>query len=275
MTNQSYTYTPFGKASLILETREYAPDGTPLARPDTISSRRIIYGPDHQRWQTVLTDSTGVATTISYAPGCDVVQRGSVKTTSYYLEADGALVAILMGGDFMDGALAGMASGAITGAVIGGLRGYSNAETLGVNKITGGTLEERGQAWANYYGFEDVTIKPINNSTIEEYNEHSTTYTLSNNMGEIQATNKTTGVEFIIDGVTKINSKTIYLTKSTIRHASFNSGWGKGTFFHEYTHVINKSTDEYLPYLVGYKHGGASYYRRNEMMMKAQGINRY
>lgn len=95
MTNQSYTYTPFGKASLILQIREYAPDGTPLARPDTISSRRIIYGPDHQRWQTVLTDSTGVATTISYAPGCDVVQRGSVKTTSYYLEADGALVAIV------------------------------------------------------------------------------------------------------------------------------------------------------------------------------------
>ena len=95
MTNQSYTYTLFGKASLILETREYSPDGTPLASPQTISSRRIIYGPDHQRWQTVLTDSAGVVTTISYQPGCETVQRGSVKTSNFYLEADGETVAIL------------------------------------------------------------------------------------------------------------------------------------------------------------------------------------
>jgi len=95
MTNQSYTYTPFGKASLILETLEYSPDGTPLASPQTISSRRIIYGPDHQRWQTVLTDSAGVVTTISYQPGCETVQRGSVKTSNFYLEADGETVAIL------------------------------------------------------------------------------------------------------------------------------------------------------------------------------------
>ena len=92
---QVISYTPFGKASLILQIREYAPDGTPLAHPDTISSRRIIYGPDHQRWQTVLTDSLGMVTTISYVPGCDIVQRGNVKTSNYYIDADGVLSAIL------------------------------------------------------------------------------------------------------------------------------------------------------------------------------------
>ena len=94
---QVISYTPFGKASLILQIREYAPDGTPLAHPDTISSRRIIYGPDHQRWQTVLTDSLGMVTTISYVPGCDIVQRGNVKTSNYYIDADGVLAAILKG----------------------------------------------------------------------------------------------------------------------------------------------------------------------------------
>ncbi len=202
-----------------------------------------------------------------------ILADGALGATTGFVT--GGVTSIIMGRDFMDGALTGMVSGAITGAVVGGLRGYSNAETLGVNKFLGGTLEERGQAWANYYEFENVTIKPINNSTIAEFNEHSTTYTLENNMGEILATVKATGKEYTIDGVAKINSRTIYLTKSTIRHASFNSGWGKGTFFHEYTHVINKSTDEYLPYLVGYEHGGVSYFRRNEMMMKAKGINRY
>ena len=50
----------------------------------------------------------------------------------------------------------------------GAYRGWTNAETLGVNHWTGGTLQERAQAWANYYGlyhehFHSLSISNHNN----------------------------------------------------------------------------------------------------------------
>lgn len=63
-----------------------------------------------------------------------------------------------------------------------------------------------------------------------------------------------------IDGVSRIQDRQIYLTKATVRNASFSSGWGKGTFWHEYCHVLTRSLDEYLPYEIGLNIGGIRYY---------------
>ncbi|MCQ2065687.1 MAG: FG-GAP-like repeat-containing protein [Bacteroidaceae bacterium] len=92
---QEISYTAFGKVSEILEMRTTSADGTPLPTPDTLSIRRIIYGPDHQRWQTQLTDSLGHATTYTYLPGCDEVSASGTTTDSYYIQADGRLIAVV------------------------------------------------------------------------------------------------------------------------------------------------------------------------------------
>ena len=91
---QTVSYTAFGKAAEITEELLTDDDGNALSSPQTVSSRRIIYGPDHQRWQTVLTDHDGTVTTISYLPGCDFVKRGSTTTYNCYVSADGELVAV-------------------------------------------------------------------------------------------------------------------------------------------------------------------------------------
>ena len=91
---QTVSYTAFGKAAEITEELLTDDDGNALSSPQTVSSRRIIYGPDHQRWQTVLTDYDGTVTTISYLPGCDFVKRGSTTTYNCYVTADGELVAV-------------------------------------------------------------------------------------------------------------------------------------------------------------------------------------
>jgi hypothetical protein len=59
----------------------------------------------------------------------------------------------------------------ITSGALGGVKGHRNASILGVNKITGGTIQERTQAWADYHFgkgrfkasvFDEINIKNLN-----------------------------------------------------------------------------------------------------------------
>ena len=79
-----------------------------------------------------------------------------------------------------------------------------------------------------------------------------------------------------IGGLTTSDRKRIYLSGKTIRHARFNTGWGKGTFFHENYHTKGKSEyfDESGAYQTGYENGGRRYYGHNIKMMRFYGISR-
>ncbi len=160
------------------------------------------------------------------------------------------------------GILNGAISGALSGMAFGAYRGWANAETLGVNNWTGGTLQERAQAWANYYGLKDIEMYVLNKDNIAKYNNYHGEYRLEkeNLSSNIYAYKNGASDGAPIDGITRIQARQIYLTKATVRNASFSSGWGKGTFWHEYYHVLTQSVDEYLPYTYGLEYGGIRYY---------------
>jgi hypothetical protein len=160
------------------------------------------------------------------------------------------------------GILNGAISGALSGMAFGAYRGWANAETLGVNNWTGGTLQERAQAWANYYGLKDIEVYVLNKDNIAKYNNYHGEYRLEKESlsSNIYAYKNGASNGAPIDGITRIQARQIYLTKATVRNASFSSGWGKGTFWHEYYHVLTQSVDEYLPYTYGLEYGGIRYY---------------
>ena len=154
----------------------------------------------------------------------------------------------------------GAIMGAISGMASGAYRGWTNAETLGVNHWTGGTLQERAQAWADYYGFKDVNTYVLNKVNIERHNNYEGVYKLEKEPLSPTINASKDGRSGPIDGISILQPREIYLTKAAVRHATFSSSWGKGTFWHEYTHITNQSTYDFLPYKIGLKYGGLSYY---------------
>ena len=162
--------------------------------------------------------------------------------------------------DVGDAVLNGAIMGAISGVASGAYRGWTNAETLGVNHWTGGTLQERAQAWVDYYGFKDVNTYVLNKANIEQHNNYEGVYKLEKEPLSPTINASKDGKSGPIDGISIIQLHEIYLTKAAVRHATFSSSWGKGTFWHEYTHITNQSKDEFLPYKIGLKYGGLSYY---------------
>ena len=162
--------------------------------------------------------------------------------------------------DVGDAVLNGAIMGAISGMASGAYRGWTNAETLGVNHWTGGTLQERAQAWADYYGFKDVNTYVLNKVNIERHNNYEGVYKLEKEPLSPTINASKDGRSGPIDGISILQPREIYLTKAAVRHATFSSSWGKGTFWHEYTHITNQSTDDFLPYKIGLKYGGLSYY---------------
>ncbi|MBO7416069.1 MAG: VCBS repeat-containing protein [Bacteroidaceae bacterium] len=189
----------------------------------------------------------------------------------------GGVTSLCFGGDFWDGAKSGLLSGAVAGMISGGIRGCSNAETLGVDRITGGTLEERAQAWANYYGLKGdmyhyASMEDLDALCMNKDYKYVKQY---DGIAKInRADNKLLAHK--IDGLTSTDGKRVYLSGHTIRHARFGAGWAKGTFFHETYHTFgpNQYSDEVGAYSLGYCFGRKSYYRHNRAMMKANGISK-
>jgi RHS repeat-associated protein len=177
----------------------------------------------------------------------------------------GEFTSLVFGGNFGEGALNGAISGALSGMAYGAYRGMANAKTLGVNKWTGGTLQERAQAWANYYGLPGEMFNYASKTNLDNLC-YGKEYKYVKQYDGIAKISRTTGeiLKYKIDGLTSENGGkyTIYLRAKTIRHARFNTGWGKGTFFHEYYHTspLNYS-DEVGAYKTGYYYGGRRYYR--------------
>ncbi len=174
----------------------------------------------------------------------------------------GGITAAAFGGDFWDGALNGAIMGGISGLASGAYRGWSNAETLGVNHWTGGTLQERAQAWADYYGFKNVEVYVLNKDNIEKYNNYHGKYRLEKEClsNTINAYEDGVVKPSPIDGISRIQDRQIYLTKATVRRATFSYSWGKGTFWHEYYHILTQNKHEFIPYQKGLEYGGVSYY---------------
>lgn len=172
----------------------------------------------------------------------------------------GGLTSTCMGGDFMDGAKYGLLSGALSGMLGGGLRGCSNAETLGVNRVTGGSLSERAQAWADYYGLGDMNVGVFTRKTIREINKCLTDgYSARKGLFNVYATKG--GVESPVDGFTVTNSKMhkTFFTKQVVRRAQFGECLSRGTYFHEYQH-FHGIHSEGPAYLAGYLTGGPKYF---------------
>ena len=164
--------------------------------------------------------------------------------------------------DVGDAVLNGAIMGAISGVASGAYRGWTNAETLGVNHWTGGTLQERAQAWVDYYGFKDVEVYVLNKENIAKYNNYHGKYRLEKDYlsNKINAYKNGVIKPSPIDGITRIQYHQIYFTKASVRHASFSSSWGAGTFWHEYYHVLTQDINEFIPYQKGLQYGGISYY---------------
>ncbi|MBR4594736.1 MAG: VCBS repeat-containing protein [Bacteroidaceae bacterium] len=176
--------------------------------------------------------------------------------------------------DVGDAVLNGAIMGAISGMASGAYRGWTNAETLGVNHWTGGTLQERAQAWANYYGLPGERFIHASQKNLDEYVETRGKdyryYAQYNGIGLSTDPNK------VIDGFCSDNRDLIYLSSKTIRHARFNTGWGKGTFYHEHFHSLSISNhnNEAGAYKIGYEYGGRRYFNRFKSEMNEYGIYR-
>ena len=186
----------------------------------------------------------------------------------------GGITSYIFDGDFGEGALNGAISGALSGMAFGAYRGWTNAKTLGVNKWTGGTLQERAQAWANYYGLPGEMFVHASQKNLDDYVEtRGKNYRYYSNYNGIGLS---TDPRATIDGFCADKRDLIYLSGKTIRHARFNTGWGKGTFYHEHFHSLSEFNhkNEFGAYTIGYKYGGRSYYRHCWNKMKYYGIPR-
>ncbi|WP_291528454.1 FG-GAP-like repeat-containing protein [Bacteroides sp. UBA939] len=81
--NQTVTYTAFNKVASIAETV-----GSDNYQLD------ITYGPDRQRWKSVLKKNSAVVRTIVYAGDYEIVTEGSVTKHLYYISANDGLAAV-------------------------------------------------------------------------------------------------------------------------------------------------------------------------------------
>lgn len=172
----------------------------------------------------------------------------------------GGFTASIFEGDFWEGALNGAIMGGISGMAFGAYRGWANAETLGLNHWTGGTLQERAQAWANYYGLPGEMFNYSSQDKLDAYvKTRGKDYRFLNQYNRIGVS---TDSRLTIDGFCGDTRDVIFLSAKTIRHSRFDTGWSKGTFHHEYFHSLNLQNyeNEIGAYIEGYKYGGRRYY---------------